>query len=652
MSSKDYFRPDIQGLRGVAVLLVVIYHTGFAFSGGFIGVDMFFVISGFVITQVLLREFESNGKVGLKDFYLRRARRLIPVLSVVIIITLLVSIVTLSPFGEQQQIIKTAVASIFFAGNIHLFAMNTYDALKGNPLRHLWSLGVEEQFYLIYPLVFVLICRFSKVSNLKKSLFGVFLFLATTSLFLSVSLSSGFEFGYREGRSLHQKLEFLTKIGFVAGGDWPMKFAFFGAPSRFWEILVGALIAVFSSSKKSLPRKISDAVTVTSALAILITGFLLTTEANFPGYFAMIPVFGTGLLIIFGEEKTPVNRVLCSRPIVWLGDISYSLYLWHWPMIVFSRAIWPGTTTVPIIAAGLSFGFAYSSYRKIETRFQLQEGPRQNLTWVILVLVVSVVLLSGVSKEIADSGLNIPIPESKWENFATRSGCGGGSELRGDDCFFVGQGRFLAILIGDSNARSASDGVVSAVHSLGGDLMISYESGCPFVDSHRIPDCRELNQFRFDSLVRLKPDLVVLVSNQVAYLKDLGEPEVITGFKGTLEFLNENGIPAVIQGNIPDCVFSLSLIKAWSKKIFECEIGLSKQSEWSRIVEISRLATLNYSDNEFVDPTQIVCPELDCRAKIGDEWIYSDMNHLSPTGSRMLTVMYERAIENILARKD
>ena len=152
---ESYFRSDIQGLRGIAVLLVVIYHTGFSLPGGFIGVDMFFVISGFVITQVLLREYEETGKISLSYFYARRARRLIPALSVVTIFTLLISLVAMSPFGEQQQIVKTAIASTFFAGNIHLFAMNSYEALKDNPLRHLWSLGVEEQFYWIYPVLFI-----------------------------------------------------------------------------------------------------------------------------------------------------------------------------------------------------------------------------------------------------------------------------------------------------------------------------------------------------------------------------------------------------------------------------------------------------------------------------------------------------------------
>ena len=650
-TDKDYFRPDIQGLRGVAVLLVVIYHTGLALPGGFIGVDMFFVISGFVITQLLLRESDQNGKISLKNFYYRRARRLIPALSIVIIFTLVSSVFVMSPFGEQQQIVKTAIASTFFAGNIHLFAMNTYDALKDNPLRHLWSLGVEEQFYLIYPLVFLSICKFSTVRNFRKRLLGTLIFFMTSSFLFSALLSSGFEFGYKNGSIIHQNLSFLTNIGFVAGGDWPTKFAFFGAPSRFWEILLGALIAIVFSFKYLFPDWLARVVTLIGALALIATALFLTTEANFPGLLAVIPVFATGILIVFGEEKTLVNKILSAPPLVLLGDISYSLYLWHWPMIVFSRAIWPGTAIAPLVAAALSFGIANLSFQKVEARFRHQDGSRKNLTWQILVALVCTVLFAGVSKSFADTGLNIPVPESKFDNYATKNACADGSDMDQTECFFASDGRFLAILIGDSNARSASDGVASAVHSLGGDLIISYKSGCPLVDNDPIPDCQELNKVRFESLTRLKPALVIIVSNQLAYISNLGETGVIAGFTRTLEFLNKSEIPAVVQGNIPDCVSTRSLVKVWSKKIFECEIGLSRQTEWSTILETSRLLTLNYPDNEFIDPTPTICPNRDCRAKVDGDWVFSDMNHLSPTGSRMLTPEYIKAIKKILLNR-
>ena len=235
---KAHYRADIQGLRGIAVLLVVIYHTGFALPGGFVGVDMFFVISGFVITQVLVREYEETGSIRLNQFYVRRARRLIPALSVVVIFTLLISLVAMSPFGEQQQIIKTAIASTFFAGNIHLFAMSTYESLKDNPLRHLWSLGVEEQFYWVYPVFFLVLLRLAKKCFIKVLMLVLSIF-AVISFGIGVLLTYGFEFGYTDSSILSSQFAFLEKIGFQPGGDWPTKFAFFGAPARFWEIILG-----------------------------------------------------------------------------------------------------------------------------------------------------------------------------------------------------------------------------------------------------------------------------------------------------------------------------------------------------------------------------------------------------------------------------
>ena len=148
-----YFRQDIQGLRAIAILLVVIYHTGIAFPGGYIGVDMFFVISGFVITQLLSREYARTGTLRLAEFYSRRIRRILPAVAFATIGTLLISVVALSPFGEQQQIAKTALSSSLFGANIYLAIQNSYFALINNPFRHTWTLAVEEQFYLFFILM-------------------------------------------------------------------------------------------------------------------------------------------------------------------------------------------------------------------------------------------------------------------------------------------------------------------------------------------------------------------------------------------------------------------------------------------------------------------------------------------------------------------
>ena len=646
---ESYFRSDIQGLRGIAVLLVVIYHTGFALPGGFIGVDMFFVISGFVITQVLLREYEETGKISLSNFYARRARRLIPALSVVTIFTLLISLVAMSPFGEQQQIIKTALASTFFAGNIHLFAMNSYEALKDNPLRHLWSLGVEEQFYWIYPILFIGILRTARKRFYSTLTISISVF-AVMSFVFGLLLTNGFEFGYTSGSSLSSQFSILAKIGFEPGGDWPAKFAFFGAPARFWEILLGSLTAL-AVKKFNFKLRVTASLLAAAAIAALVwSSVALNSRSAFPGALALPTVIGTVLLIFFNRQVGPVNRFLTSSPLVYLGDISYSLYLWHWPLIVFSRAIWPGTSYAPLIAAAISLLPAVASFRLIESRRRSPTELSRLKTFRLATLFVLMSLLvSSVAFRAANTGLGIPVPESKWLNFATQNNCGDGVESWDVDCLFGSSNpSFTAVLIGDSNARSASDGVFNAVRSLGGELLISVKSGCSMIENAIEPDCQELNSGRFEKLKTLSPDLVILVSNYSGYLASFKEDQIIKGLETTIEYMARNRIPVIVQGQIPDCYSSQSLIKVVSNKIYECEISLAKQLERSRLLKASQIVTANFDNNVFIDTTELICPKLVCRSFRDGKWIYSDSNHLSPTGSKILTPIYFEAIKEVL----
>jgi hypothetical protein len=266
---------------------------------------------------------------------------------------------------------------------------------------------------------------------------------------------------------------------------------------------------------------------------------------------------------------------------------------------------------------------------------------------ILLPLVVSLLTF-----RVANTGLSIPLPESKGFNFATQNNCGDGTENWEIDCLFSSSTpRFTAVLIGDSNARSASDGVFDAVSSLGGALFISAKSGCSMIDNAVEPDCQKLNLERFEKLKTLKPDLVILVSNYTAYLGNFREDQIIKGLERTIEFMANSKIPVVVQGQIPDCYFSQSLIKALTNKIYDCEIGLAEQLERSRLIKASQIVTSKSDKNVFIDTTDAVCPKLECRSYRNDNWIYSDSNHLSPTGSRMLTPLYIEAIKQVLEQK-
>jgi hypothetical protein len=266
---------------------------------------------------------------------------------------------------------------------------------------------------------------------------------------------------------------------------------------------------------------------------------------------------------------------------------------------------------------------------------------------ILLPLVVSLTTF-----RVANTGLSIPLPESKWLNFATQNNCGDGVESWDLNCSFGdSNSRFTAVLIGDSNARSASDGVFEAIRSLGGELFISARSGCSMINNAVEPQCQELNLERFRKLKTLNPDLVILVSNYALYLENFNELQIIKGFEETIDFMADNQIPVIVQSQIPDCNFSRSLIKVLTNKIYDCEIGLAKQLERSRLLKATQIMTLKSGKNVFMDPTESVCPKLVCRSFRNGEWIYSDPYHLSPTGSRMLTPLYIEAIKQVLEQK-
>jgi len=219
------YRTDIQGLRGLSVLLVVFYHTNLLFKGGFIGVDVFFVISGYVIMSSLLTEYQNHSSISLTKFVSRRINRLLPASTVVVVITLILSVFVFSPFSEQQQVARTSISSTFFSANLYFVLQNSYSALINNPFRHMWSLGVEEQFYIFLILSITLIFRFSRKKNsIPHKILG---FTIATSV-----------------------MSFLANLIFSAGFrilPLPTRIAFFSPLTRIWELQIGVIAAFVST---------------------------------------------------------------------------------------------------------------------------------------------------------------------------------------------------------------------------------------------------------------------------------------------------------------------------------------------------------------------------------------------------------------------
>jgi peptidoglycan/LPS O-acetylase OafA/YrhL len=311
------YRSEIDGLRAIAVLSVIFFHADLAwFSGGFVGVDIFFVISGFLISSLIMNDLRLKH-FEIKSFYLRRVRRLGPSLFVVLSSTLIAGFL-LFDSGRFFELGKGLLSSVLFGSNwLFTLQANYFDAQSElNPLLHTWSLGIEEQFYLIWPLALITLYKLSRCN--LKSVSGILIVLAVLSFSFNVWLT-------QKGNS---------------------EAAFFNTFGRIWELLVGAIVAGFVD-RITLPTAMAKFLRIAGISALALSIYHYDGATLFPGVAALLPVLGTALILGVSQDKSDiVDRSLSLAPMVFVGKISYSLYLWHWPLLVFGHLIWPNLSLV------------------------------------------------------------------------------------------------------------------------------------------------------------------------------------------------------------------------------------------------------------------------------------------------------------------
>jgi peptidoglycan/LPS O-acetylase OafA/YrhL len=354
------YRPEIDGLRALAVLAIVLFHAGLGVPGGYVGVDVFFVISGFLITGNIHRGLE-HSTFSLVDFWERRIRRIFPALFAMVMGTLGIGFLLLPP-RELEELGKSSIAQAFLIANIYFWSDTGYFAgpAELKPLLHTWSLAIEEHFYLFFPPFLAFVKTWS-----RRALFSGVASIAAVS--------------------------FLTSI---FGLDFYPNAVFFLLPTRAWELLIGCMLAVLPCKYKSVPRR-DGAIALAGLSAIILPLFLYDSRTLFPGLAAIPPVFGAAA-VIFATAATPGNlvcRALSLRPVVFVGLISYSLYLWHWPIIVFVRIYW-GYFEWKQAAFALACSLLLSglSWRFIELPFRRSSYLNQRRR-----LSVAALLLSGVA---------------------------------------------------------------------------------------------------------------------------------------------------------------------------------------------------------------------------------------------------------------
>lgn len=454
------YRPEIDGLRAVAVLSVIFYHstksigTFILFPGGFLGVDIFFVISGYLITSIILNEINNTQNFSFNNFYQRRARRILPALLFVIIFSIFFSYLFLLP-NDFNDYVKSIFYSLFFLSNYFFyFSGELYDATPSllKPFLHTWSLSVEEQFYLLYPIIFFF--SFKYFNNfLNKILFSL--------VFISV----------------------FTMIFYFYTNE---SLAFFNFLTRFWELLIGALIA--SNQKKinsfNLSILTKNITTFFGLILIVYSILLFNKNISYQYIYTFITVIGAGLIISFHEKEILVNKILSNRILVFLGLISYSLYLWHYPIFAFGRI-------TEFFGDGVSKKLIFLTFVFSIFTYYLIEKPFRNFNFInvkkflFLIVFFYLILLTFISYSLLGKITPIRNESLKLLNTGDNTGnltiCKNSSLNKEGYCVFNAKYNKTIILIGDSHMQTLEKSILDFANKNNFKLIILNRAACFYI---------------------------------------------------------------------------------------------------------------------------------------------------------------------------
>lgn len=657
------FRPDVQGLRAIAVLLVVLYHSGVgALSGGFIGVDAFFVISGFLITTHLLESLAADGRISFPAFYARRARRILPAALLVAALTTVAAWIWMPPLA-LGEVVSGAIATAFYVPNF-LFAVQGTDYLAGTSpsvFQHYWSLGIEEQFYLLWPAVLAVgfvLCR------------------------------------RREGR-LFALAGVLTAASFLACVLWmgiSTPWTFFGLPTRAWELGVGALIAFLLRSRAAERlRHPAVGLLAWAGLAALLAGALLYDGSTaFPGAAAALPVLATAAMIVGGAASGGLHatRLLGLAPFQFIGAISYSLYLVHWPLQIIPQSAVgedsPLSLAVRLGLGALAVPLAWLLYRFVERPvISWQALRRRSALWTGAGALAASLALAATAATMhgAASGAALSTDETVPETTALRTepegtgfvpanlepslrdaaednppiydnGCHREESGTDPSGCRIGENPDapLVFLVGDSHAASWYPALAQLAEEGTIRLDTNTKSSCPSVDVPVLKDGVEYSecaQWRSGVVQRIQdeqPALVLLANHGVGEWQTVDSDDPATawrrGLESTIGEVDDSARVAVLadiplQGADPPECLSHNLEHA-----ADCDTAV--EDAFSRQVSETERAAADAADAAYLDFTPYFCNSETCPTIIGNLLVYRDDQHLTASfGSRLAEPLEE-----------
>ena len=671
-------RKEIDGIRALAIIPVILFHAGFSFAkGGYIGVDIFFVISGFLITTLILNEL-STETFSLKKFYERRIRRLLPALFFVIFISILVSIFFM-PQLKQEEFSKSILSVIFFVSNIYFYSRSGYfaESTQETPLLHTWSLSIEEQFYLLFPIFLILIWPLG-----RKFIFLILLLIALFSLSLT-QFGGNFSF---TPPFVESKFHFSN----------PPIWAFFNTLTRAWELLAGSLLAV-TIIKKNYYKK-NNFISFFGLTLLLISFFLFDEQTAHPSILTLLPILGTILIILSAQEGTIVYKFLSSRLMVFVGLISYSAYLWHQPLFAFTsmNSIGQPNSIVKIILCILSFVLAYFSWKYIERPFR---DTNSNKIFIISFKKLSIMLLSLIfifigyfiyaktdilayqrelPKDLKDSiSLSDNYMQCMDSNFST---------IGNQQCILgnanINQEFFM---IGDSHARAMTYlfNAVSLNKNKSG--FFSAYSGCtPFLGIYTFrPDkekrrinqsCKQFNEEIFKFIKNKKIGTIFLVArwdyysyggydnNNISYIgitQSDKKNQVYTrkafehGLKETVRRYSEINTKVVVINQIPMQKYDIKKLYyilydqgIENKLINQYSVSLDEFNILNKFAKDSFKGN-NSKNFKVIDFTEVYCNDINCPFGSNTYSFYHDDDHLSDKGSLRASGVLDKFFDTI-----
>lgn len=684
LHSTSAFRDDIQGMRALAVGLVILAHAGFGtVAGGFIGVDLFFVVSGYLIIGLLLREAQKDDRVSILGFYVRRARRILPAATLVLVVTMLLALWQWS-FTRVGEVVKDVVWSSFFLANFRFTSVETdYFAADDppSPVQHYWSLAVEEQFYLVIPLVVLvvtlLVRRFSGSApqhqvRLRRALFAAVALLSLASFVWGVVLTA----------------DDVTR-------------AYFSTPARAWELGVGGLAAMVGAGtgRRALRRWQAELVGWAGLLLVLWAAVSFDATTPFPGTAALVPVVGAVMMLWVGSteagSRTLLHRLLSVRVLTLLGAWSFSLYLWHWPVLQLAETRW-GRPLEPAELVGvlvLTVLLSAASYYWVEEPF------RRGVTWrrpsrAMMLYPASLALVLGsawgahsyvdrqwaamadnpridladyadrvtaddpvaalvqASLLAADDGRPIPgelqpALDSVRDSVAPLGDCDYREGMRRLCPFGDPDAERTIVVTGDSHARAWTPAFARIGELYGYRVHHFVYTGCPANSETRMdPDnggtweeCRDFQEWVQEQVEELRPDLVVVANN--AYRS---APFVHVQQAGLAQRLEELGAAAdrvAMVGNVPvvrrllgTCLTTRGAVLA------DC---VQRPRAETRQMQLEFAEIARGAGAEYVDVHRWFCSKGRCPAVIGEHVALRDRDHV--------TVEYAEALAEPLARE-